>query len=72
MGILYVSDRYIDAFCCRVPKSILARNSTDYTPDRLKAIYEEADLKFKLKFGIPNSFLFLSELTPQPYCHQKD
>jgi len=45
MGDLGVSDRYIDAFCGRVPKSVLARNYTDYSPERLRRIYEEANLK---------------------------
>jgi len=45
MGASGVSDRYIDAFCGRVPKSVLARNYTDYSPERLRRIYEEADLK---------------------------
>ena len=45
MGSLGVSDRYIDAFCGRTPKSVLARNYTDYNPERLKKIYEKANLK---------------------------
>ena len=45
MGRLGVSDRYIDAFCGRVPRSILARHYTDYSPKRLKAIYDKANLK---------------------------
>ena len=45
MGSLGVSDRYIDAFCGRTPKSVLARHYTDYNPERLKEIYEKADLK---------------------------
>jgi len=45
MGELGVPDRYIDAFCGRVPKSILARHYTDYSPDRLKRIYDRANLK---------------------------
>jgi integrase len=45
MGSLGVSDRYIDAFCGRTPKSVLARHYTDYNPERLRKIYEEADLK---------------------------
>ena len=44
-GRLGVSDRYIDAFCGRVPKSVLARHYTDYAPEKLKAIYDRADLK---------------------------
>ena len=45
MGELGVQDRYIDAFCGRVPKSVLARNYTDYSPERLKRIYDKAGLK---------------------------
>ena len=45
MGELGVPDRYIDAFCGRVPKSILARHYTDYSPERLKRIYDKAGLK---------------------------
>jgi integrase len=45
MGNLGVSDRYIDAFCGRTPKSVLARHYTDYNPNRLKKIYEEANLR---------------------------
>jgi integrase len=45
MGNLGVSDRYIDAFCGRTPKSVLARHYTDYNPERLQKIYEEAKLK---------------------------
>jgi integrase len=45
MGELSVPDRYIDAFCGRVPRSILARHYTDYSPKRLKAIYDKANLK---------------------------
>ena len=45
MGSLGVSDRYIDAFCGRTPKSVLARHYTDYNPERLKVIYEKAKLK---------------------------
>ena len=45
MGRLGVPDRYVDAFCGRVPKSILARHYTDYNPERLKRIYNKAGLK---------------------------
>ncbi len=45
MGQLGVPDRYIDAFCGRVPRSILARHYTDYSPERLKEIYDKAELK---------------------------
>jgi len=35
MTDLGVPDRYIDAFCGRVPESIVARHYTDYSPERL-------------------------------------
>jgi integrase len=44
LGRLGVPDRYVDAFCGRVPRSILARHYTDYSPDRLKEIYDKAGL----------------------------
>jgi len=45
MGSLGVPDRFIDAFCGRVPRSILARHYTDYSPKRLKQTYDKANLK---------------------------
>ena len=45
LGNLGVQDRYVDAFAGRVPKSVLARHYTDYSPERLKRIYEKAGLK---------------------------
>lgn len=45
MGTLGVQDRYIDAFCGRVPKSVLARHYTDFSPEKLQKIYEKAQLK---------------------------
>jgi integrase len=45
MGALNVPDRFVDAFCGRVPRSVLARHYTDYSPERLKAIYDKAGLK---------------------------
>ena len=44
MTDLGVSDRYIDCFCGRTPHSILARHYTDYSPKKLKEIYDKADL----------------------------
>ena len=40
-----ISDSYVDAFCGRVPRSILAKHYLDYSPEKLKAIYDKADLK---------------------------
>ena len=45
MGSLGESDRYVDAFCGRVPRSILARHYTDYSPERLKEICEKTNIK---------------------------
>ena len=45
MGRLGVADRYVDAFCGRVPRSVLARHYTYYGPEKLKEIYDKANLK---------------------------
>lgn len=45
LGKLGVPDRYVDDFCGRVPRSILARHYTDYSSSRLKEIYDKAKLK---------------------------
>lgn len=45
LGHLNVPDRYVDAFCGRVPRSILARHYSDFKPESLKEIYNKADLK---------------------------
>ncbi len=45
MGEIDVPDRYIDAFCGRVPKSILVRHYTDCSPERLKRICDKVGLK---------------------------
>lgn len=50
VGKLGVSDRYIDAFCGRTPKPVLAKHYSDYSPRKLKEIYEEADLKVLEQF----------------------
>ena len=39
-----VQECYVDAFCGRVPKSVLARHYTDYSPRKLKRIYDKARL----------------------------
>ncbi|MEM2227648.1 MAG: integrase [Candidatus Bathyarchaeia archaeon] len=45
MAKLGIQETFIDAFCGRVPRSILARHYTDYSPERLKEIYDRANLK---------------------------
>jgi integrase len=42
---LGVSETYVDAFCVRVSKSVLARHYTDFSPEKLMKIYEKAHLK---------------------------
>lgn len=42
---LSVSETYVDAFCGRVPKSVLARHYTDFSPEKLIEIYKKAGLK---------------------------
>ena len=44
MGELGVQDRYVDAFCGRVPNSVLARHYTDFSPGRLNKIYDKVGL----------------------------
>jgi integrase len=45
MGRLNVPDRYVDAFCGRVPNSVLAKRYSDYSPERLKQVYGKTMLK---------------------------
>jgi integrase len=42
---LGVSETYIDAFCGRVTKSVLARHYTDFSPQKLEEIYEKVDIE---------------------------
>ena len=53
MGRLGVPDRYVDALCGRVPRSVLARHYTDFSPEKLKEIYDKANFKvFELTFAL--------------------
>lgn len=45
MGKLGVPDRYVDAFCGRVPKTVLGKHYTDYSPEKLKEVYDETEIK---------------------------
>ena len=42
MGMLGVHDGYVETFY-RTPKSVLVRHYTDYSPGRLKEIYDRAN-----------------------------
>jgi len=42
---LGVSETYVDAFCGQVPKSVLSRHYTDFSPEKLSAIYQRSELK---------------------------
>ena len=41
---LGVSESYVDAFCGRVPKSVLARHYTDFSPEKLKEVYVKSEI----------------------------
>jgi len=45
MSMKGVSSQYVDAFCGRTPRSVLARSYSDYSAERLKEIYDKANLK---------------------------
>jgi integrase len=42
---LGISETYVDAFCGRVPKSVLARHYTDFSPEKLLERYIGSSLK---------------------------
>ena len=44
MSSLGVADRYIDAFCGRTARSVLAKHYSDYTPENLQRVYENAGI----------------------------
>ncbi len=39
-----MSETYVDAFCGRTPKSVLASHYTDFSPEKLKDIFEKSNL----------------------------
>jgi integrase len=45
MGLLGVGDRFINAYCGRVSKSIISQHYTDFSIHNLKKIYDQAGLK---------------------------
>jgi hypothetical protein len=45
LGKLNVLEKHVGAFCARVPQSTLARHYTDFSPERLKGIYDKAGLR---------------------------
>jgi len=45
MGRLGVPDRYVDAFCGRVPNSVLAKRYSDLAPEKLLEIYEKTNVR---------------------------
>ncbi|KXA97323.1 hypothetical protein AKJ38_01480 [candidate division MSBL1 archaeon SCGC-AAA259I14] len=44
MKKLGVNSGFIDAFCGRVPRSIQDSHYTDLSPERLKEVYQKANL----------------------------
>lgn len=45
MGRLGVPDRYVNAFCGRMPRDVQGRHYTDYSPWRMKEIYDGVGLR---------------------------
>jgi integrase len=43
---LGVTETYVDAFCGRVPKSVLARHYMDFSPEKLREVYSKVNLEF--------------------------
>jgi len=56
MGRLGVPDRYDDAFCGRVPNSVLAKRYSDFAPEELLEIYGKAAIKILSRNGDPESY----------------
>ncbi len=46
MALKGVQPQYVDAFCGRVPASVLARHYSDFSPEVLKEIYEKANIRY--------------------------
>lgn len=44
MGRKGAPDNYVDAFCDRVPNSVLAKRYSDYSPEKLNETYEKSRL----------------------------
>jgi len=44
LGRLGVADRFIDAFQGRTPRTVLARHYSDFSPERLKEVYNKTSL----------------------------
>jgi len=43
-----VPERYIDAFCGRVPATVIRRHYSDYKPENLERIYKQAEKALKI------------------------
>jgi hypothetical protein len=39
-----MTETYLEAFCGRVPQSVLVRHYTDFSPERLREVYQKAIL----------------------------
>ena len=59
MNLKGVPDRYIDAFCGRVPGSVLAKHYSDFSPEILKEIYEKENIKILAPFTFTVLSLFI-------------
>jgi hypothetical protein len=46
MGRLGIPGRYVDAFCRKIPRSILAKHYTNFFTEKLEEIYDKANIRF--------------------------
>ncbi|MBM3910787.1 MAG: site-specific integrase [Thaumarchaeota archaeon] len=46
-----IQDKYIDAFCGRIPQSVLAKHYTDYSPEALKTQYKKVEPYLSLELN---------------------
>jgi len=49
MGNKGIQERYIDAFCGRLPKSVLAKHYSDYAAPKMLVVYRKARIKLLAK-----------------------
>lgn len=43
-----IADKHIDAFCGRIPQGVLAKHYTDYSPSKLREVYDKLEPHFTL------------------------
>jgi hypothetical protein len=51
-----LTDKHVNAYCGRMPKLVLARLYTDFSPEKPVKIYEEPDLTILVQAAQQNVF----------------